>query len=154
VWQIVVANTALGIEWWSWNLDTLCRKVSDLHSGQRLHAAGYPELEDNFDIEKFDIEKFDIDEHPFIAFGQLTDKPLTDDVYSIKLDQHLPTVDLNGVSGGPVFARFGEKFHFVGISIRGGVDHYRGTPPYIHFISSEKLIGLLDHLIEGSDRVA
>lgn len=141
VWQVDVANTAPGIEWWSWNLDDLCRKVSDLHSGQRLHAVGYPEFEDNINIEEFDIE-----EHPFIAFGHLTDKPLTDDVYSIKLDQHLPSVDLNGMSGGPVFARFGERFHFVGMSIRGG-----GTPPQIHFISSEQLIAFLDHLVEESD---
>lgn len=144
VWQIDVASTAPGIEWWSWNLDGLCRKVSDISPGQRVYTVGYPELEDNFDTENFDIE-----EHPFVASGLLTDRPLTDDIYSMKLDQHLPSVDLNGMSGGPVFSRFGEKFHFVGMCIRGG-----GTPPHLHLISSENVLGFLDTLIEESSQVA
>lgn len=144
VWQIDVASTAPGIEWWSWNLEGLYREVSDISPGQRVYAVGYPEFEENFDTENFDIE-----EHPFVASGLLTDRPLTDDVYSMKLDKHLPSVDLNGMSGGPVFARFEEKFHFVGVCIRGG-----GTPPHLHLISSEHVLGFLDTLIEESRSLA
>lgn len=143
VWQIDEANTAPGIEWWSWNLEGLYREVSDIGHGQRVYAVGYPGFEENFDTANFDFE-----EHPFVASGLLTDRPLTDDVYSMRLDQDLPSVTLNGMSGGPVFARFDEKFHFVGMCIRGG-----GTPPHLHLISSGHVLGFLDTLIEESSDV-
>lgn len=144
VWQIDVASTAPEIEWWSWNLDDLCRKISDVGPNQRVYGVGYPGFEENFDTTNFDFE-----EHPFVASGLLTERPLTDDVYSMKLDQHLPSVPLNGMSGGPVFARFGERFHFVGMCIRGG-----GTPPHLHLLSSEHVLGFLDTLIEESRQLA
>ena len=46
------------------------------------------------------------------------------------------------MSGGPVFARFNQIFHYVGMSVRGG-----GTPPTIHFIGSEYVLRYLDRII-------
>jgi hypothetical protein len=139
-WRIDVDKAAPGIEWWSWALDGLFRPASDLAPGQRLYAVGYPYFEENIDVDKFDIV-----EHPFLASGQLAPKSLVEGVYSITLDEHLPDVDLDGVSGGPVFARFGERFHYVGMCIRGG-----GTPPHLHFISAEHVIEFLDRVVDSA----
>lgn len=97
VWRIDVDRAAGGIEWWSWMLDGLSRPVSDLLPGQRLYAVGYPYFDDNIDVESFDIV-----EHPFLATGYLAQESIAEGVYSITLDQNLPTVELNGMSGGPV----------------------------------------------------
>lgn len=139
-WGVDIDKAAAGIQWWSWILDGLSRPASDLAPGQRLYAAGYPHFEENIDVEKFDIV-----ENPFIASGHLASHPLVEGVYSLILDETLPDVDLDGMSGGPVFARFGEKFHYVGMCLRGG-----GKPAQLHFISAEYVIGFLNRVVDSA----
>ncbi|WP_455232465.1 hypothetical protein [Geopseudomonas aromaticivorans] len=136
-WRVDTDGVRFKADWWSWRLDDLVRTASDLQPRQRIYAVGFPEFEENIDIENFDIE-----EHPFIASGRLADAPLIDGVFSMVVDAHLPVLDLNGMSGGPVFARFDDIFHYVGMTIRGS-----GSAGRLHFISSEHIIALLDHIL-------
>lgn len=136
-WRIHVDHPAINAEWWSWMMSDRVRPASDLVPGQRLYTVGFPEFEENIDVEAFDIV-----EHPFIASGRLLVKKISDETLSMELDSHLPAVDLNGMSGGPVFARFNQIFHYVGMNVRGG-----GNPPTIHFIGSEYVLQFLDRII-------
>lgn len=137
-WQIDVDGYKEQAQWWSWRLDRYVRPASDLAPGQKLFAVGFPEFEENIDVENFDLA-----EHPFIATGRLSDNKLLDGLYTMVFDEHLPNVDLNGMSGGPVFARFDEYFHYVGLMIRSN-----GTR--MNFISAEHVIELFGQVLEGS----
>ncbi|WP_155499994.1 hypothetical protein [Pseudomonas chlororaphis] len=136
-WRVNVDEVRFKADWWSWRLDNLVRSASNFQPGQKIFAVGFPEFEENFDIENFDIE-----EHPFIASGHLADTPLVDGVYTMVIDGHLPVLDLNGMSGGPVFARFDDVFHYVGMTIRAS-----GPAARLHFISSEYVVALLDNIL-------
>ncbi len=136
-WRVNIGGVRFKADWWSWRLDELVRSAADLQPGQRIFAVGFPEFEENFDIDNFDIE-----EHPFIASGHLANVPLVDGIYSMVVDGHLPVLDLNGMSGGPVFARFDEVFHYVGMTVRGS-----GPAARLHFISSEYVVALLDNIL-------
>lgn len=136
-WRIHVGHPRINGEWWSWMLADRVRPASDLIPGQRLYAVGFPEFDENIDVDAFDIV-----EHPFIASGRLIAARISDETLSMELDSNLPAVELNGMSGGPVFARFNQIFHYVGMSVRGG-----GTPPTIHFIGSEYVLRYLDRII-------
>ncbi|RMP38296.1 hypothetical protein ALO95_200282 [Pseudomonas syringae pv. antirrhini] len=140
-WRIRVDHPGTNGGWWSWMMADRVRPASDLIPGQRLYAVGFPEFDENIDIDAFDIV-----EHPFIASGRLIAEQISDETLSMELDSNLPAVELNGMSGGPVFARFAQIFHYVGMNVRGG-----GTPPTIHFIGSEYVLRYLDRIIAEED---
>jgi len=124
-------------EWWTWRMDELVKPATDLVSGQRLYAVGFPELE-----ESYDHVNFDINEHPFIASGRLVDNQSVEGFFTIDCDEDLPDVDFNGMSGGPVFARFDDIFHYVGMIVMGC-----GRVKKLHFIDSRYVLDLFDQIV-------
>lgn len=139
-WQINIETFKETAEWWTWRMDTFVKPATALMPGQRLFAVGFPEFEENIDLENFDLA-----EYPFIATGRLSD-PFVPGLFTMEFDAHLPEVDLNGMSGGPVFARFDELFHYVGLMIRG-------NGKLMNFISSEHVLDLFDQILARNNIV-
>lgn len=137
IWQINVEGVNETAEWWAWRLEGQVKPASDLTPGQKLYCVGFPEFEENFDAENFDLV-----ENPFIMSGILNESQFVDGLFTMNIDEHLPEVDLNGMSGGPVFARFDERFHYVGLAIRG-------VGKRLNFISSEHVLKLLNRVENG-----
>lgn len=137
VWPIDVEGFNETAEWWSWRLEGQVRPASDLSPGQKIYCVGFPSFDESFDAENFDLV-----EHPFIMSGVLSDTQFVDGLFTMDIGQHLPEVDLNGMSGGPVFARFDDRFHYVGMAIRG-------VGKRLNFICSEQVLRVLNLVDRG-----
>ncbi|MEN9844623.1 MAG: hypothetical protein RLZZ612_2452 [Pseudomonadota bacterium] len=121
------------LAWHAWRMDLFWRSAKDLAAGQQLFAVGFPSTEDRYD---WDNQR--VNEMPMIAIGKLSEDSLGDGLYCIETAtfEH----DIDGSSGGPVFARFNGLFHYVGLIIRGGTKAQK-----IHFIDAAFVIFVLEY---------
>lgn len=101
------------MHWYAWDMERFWRPASELKPGQQLFAVGFPNTED-----RYDWENQKVNETPLIAVGMLSKDSLGPGTYCIDTAEF--ACDIDGCSGGPVFARFDGFFHYVGIIIRGG----------------------------------
>lgn len=119
------------LEWHAWNMNTFWRPASDLAIGQQLFAIGYPA-----EGRSFDYENKTVSASPLISIGKLAHTSIGRDLYTIECNEF--STDLNGISGGPVFARFNGLFHYVGMIIKAGAKAKK-----IHFVDSLYITFLL-----------
>lgn len=124
--------------WHTWRMKEFWMPASKLEPGQQIFAVGYP-----FVDHRYDYEAMKLNTPPLIAIGKLSRDQLGDDVYTIDCEEF--TCDLNGISGGPVFARFEGFFFYVGIIIRAG-----RAAKKIHFVDAAYVTFILDQIEKGS----
>lgn len=119
--------------WYTWRMKELWMSASKLEVGQQIFAVGYPFIDDRYDYDGNKVKT-----PPLIAVGKLSPDSIGADIYTIECEEF--DMDLNGISGGPVFARFSGIFHYVGIIIRAGQKarkiHFVDAS-YVTFISNE-----------------
>lgn len=120
------------LTWYAWNMNLFWRSAIDLTPGQQLFAVGFPSTEDRYDWENQRVQ-----EMPMIAVGKLSEESLGEGLYCIETAEF--EHDIDGSSGGPVFARFNGFFHYVGLIIRGG-----STAHKVHFIDAAFVTFVLD----------
>ena len=116
---------------WAWNLELWSKPASDLSPGQQLYAAGYPDLDG-----RYDWENFKVNDIALIVTG-VAAGVLVDGVHVMDIEE--VDHDLNLMSGGPVFAKFDDRFYYVGMILRG-----RSEARKINFLDSKYVITLLD----------
>ncbi|SEE66328.1 hypothetical protein SAMN04490198_2308 [Pseudomonas palleroniana] len=121
---------------WAWDLERWSKPATDLSPGQQLYAAGYPDLDDRYDFENFKINEIAVI-ITGVAAGVLLDGVHVMDIEEV---DH----DLNLLSGGPVFAKFDDKFYYVGMILRG-----RSQSRKLNFLDSKYVIKLLDTHNQG-----
>lgn len=119
--------------WYSWKMDRFWRSARDLAKGQQLFAVGFPSTEDRYDWENQRVQ-----EMPMIVVGKLSEESLGEGLYCIDTAEF--ERDIDGSSGGPVFARFNGFFYYVGLMIRGGSKAQK-----IHFIDAAFVTFVLEH---------
>ncbi|GAB2527170.1 trypsin-like serine peptidase [Microbulbifer agarilyticus] len=126
VWQVDNDPDLDGeeLEWHAWRMNQFWMPASKLEMGQQLFAVGYPFID-----ERYDYENNKINVPPLVSIGKLSSDSIGKDIYTIDCDEF--EVDLNGISGGPVFARFDGLFHYVGLIIRAGKKARK-----IHFVDA------------------
>lgn len=115
------------LTWYAWRMEDFWSPSSKLEEGQQIFAVGYPSTDNRFD---YDNQK--ISTPPLVAVGKLSSNSIGKDIYTIDCEEF--ECDLNGISGGPVFARFNGLFHYVGMIVRAG-----STARKIHFIDSSHI---------------
>lgn len=121
------------LAWHAWRMDVFWRSARDLSRGQQVFAVGFPSTED-----RYDWEAQKVNEIPMIAIGKLSEESLGEGLYCIETAAF--EQDIDGSSGGPVFARFDGLFHYVGLVIRGG-----SRAQKIHFIDAAFVTFVLEH---------
>jgi hypothetical protein len=121
---------------WAWDLERWSKPATDLSPGQQLYAAGYPDLDDRYDFENFKINEIAV-----IITG-VASGVLLDGVHVMDIEE--VDHDLNLLSGGPVFAKFDDKFYYVGMILRG-----RSQSRKLNFLDSKYVIKLLDTHNQG-----
>ncbi|KAF1312147.1 hypothetical protein BLX42_05050 [Pseudomonas sp. SG-MS2] len=121
---------------WSWNLEQWSKPATDLALGQELYAAGYPELED-----RYDFENFKVNEIAAIVLG-VASGVLLEGVHV--MDTEAVDHELNLLSGGPVFAKFDDRFYYVGMVLRGNSKSRK-----LNFLCSKYVIRLLEKHNQG-----
>lgn len=124
------------LTWHAWNMEIFWRSAKDVATGEQLFAVGFPTTED-----RYDWEAQRISEMPMIAIGKMSAETLGDGLYCI--DTAELELDIDGSSGGPVFARFNGFFHYVGLIIRGGSKARK-----IHFIDAAYVTYTLEKACE------
>lgn len=122
------------VAWYAWDLNHFWRPVTDLQVGQTLFVLGYPNTED-----KVDYEKMEMQWRPLIVKGRLSD--IRDNGYCT-IDCAEFSVDIDGMSGSPVFAVFGGMYFFVGLAQWGGTAARK-----IHFLDAKKITTALDSFL-------
>ena len=120
------------LAWHSWRMDVFWRSAEDLVVGQSLYAAGFPSNDDRFD---YDNNK--LNEVPLVSVGKLGEDSLGPGLFCMDTAEFDRSIA--GSSGGPVFARFGGFFHYVGMIIRGGSEARK-----IHFLDAKFVTFTLD----------
>lgn len=120
------------LEWYAWKMELFWRSAKELTPGQQLFAVGFPSTDDRYDWENQRIK-----EMPMIVIGKLSENSLGDGLFCIDTAEF--DRDIDGASGGPVFARFNGLFHYVGLMIRGGSKAQK-----IHFIDAVFVTFILD----------
>ncbi|WP_020405910.1 hypothetical protein [Hahella ganghwensis] len=140
VWQIDKEPDFGGEElsWHTWRMKEFWMPANILKTGQQIFAVGYPDVDNRYDYEAMKLET-----PPLIAIGKLSSDQLGNDVYTIDCDDF--TCDLNGISGGPVFARFDGYFFYVGMIVRAG-----RIAQKIHFVDAIYVTLLLDQIEKNS----
>jgi len=128
-------NSDNNVAWYAWDLNHFWRPVTDLQVGQTLFVLGYPNTE-----EKIDYEKMEMQWHPLLVRGKLSE--VGDDGYCT-IDCADFSVDVDGMSGSPVFALFGGMYFFVGLAQWGGT-----VARKLHFLDSGKITLALDSFLE------
>lgn len=131
--QEPVLDSGEKLAWHAWRMDLFWRRAKDLNIGQQLFAVGFPSTENRYD---WDNQK--VNEVPMVAIGRLGQDSLGDGLYCIETNEF--EYDIDGSSGGPVFARFNGFFYYVGLIIRGGSKAQK-----IHFIDAAFVIFVLEH---------
>lgn len=121
------------IDWWSWRMDQWVRPAADLSTGQRLFATGFPITDGTYDPETFSAQYT-----PLILKGTLHGSAAAG-FYTMTYESS-GLEDIDGMSGGPVFAEFESRFHYVGMTLRGGNG-------WLYFIDSTHVLELLDRII-------
>lgn len=121
------------IDWWSWRMDQWVRPATDLSTGQRLFATGFPITDGTYDPETFSAQYT-----PLILKGTLHGSAAAG-FYTMTYESS-GLEDIDGMSGGPVFAEFESRFHYVGMTLRGGNG-------WLYFIDSTHVLELLDRII-------
>lgn len=121
------------IDWWSWMMDQWVRPATDLSAGQRLFATGFPITDGTYDPENFSAQYT-----PLILKGTLHSSAIAG-LYTMRYESS-GLDDIDGMSGGPVFAEFESRFHYVGMTLRGGNG-------WLYFIDSTHVLELLDRII-------
>lgn len=119
------------VAWVAWDLNHFWRPAADLKIGQTLFVLGYPNTEDKIDFEKLQMRR-----HPLIIRGKLANHD-GDGQFTIDCAEF--SVDVDGISGSPVFAMYGGMFFFVGLAQWGGQSARK-----IHFLDSVKITKALD----------
>lgn len=133
-WQIDSEFTSdRRLDWWAWNMDQWVRPGSDLAVGQRLFATGFPITDGEFDPDTFAAQYT-----PLILKGPLH-SVIGDGLYAMAYEPPGPE-DIDGMSGGAVFAEFDSRFHYVGMTLRGGNG-------WLYFLDSALVVQLLDRIV-------
>lgn len=120
------------IEWWAFDLSRWYTAAFYLKPGQQLFAVGYPDAPDRYDAENFIIKEI-----PTILRGTLSTEQLFDGM--LTMDTEESEHDIDGMSGGPVFAKLEKRFRYVGLIVRGKREARK-----IHFIDARHVIHMLD----------
>ncbi|MNU59477.1 hypothetical protein D3C71_486450 [compost metagenome] len=123
------------LDWWAWMMDQWVRPATDLLTGQRLFATGFPITDGAFDPETFSAHYT-----PLILKGTLRGTSAAG-LYTMTYES-TGFESIDGMSGGAVFAEFESRFHYVGMTLRGG-------DGWLYFIDSVHVIQLLDQIIDG-----
>lgn len=121
------------MHWYAWNMERFWMHASRLEVGQQIFAVGFPNTED-----RYDWENQRLNEMPVISIGKLGTDSLGEGTYCIDTAEF--EYDIDGCSGGPVFARFQGLFHYVGLIIRGGAKARK-----IYFVGSEFVTWMLEN---------
>jgi hypothetical protein len=121
------------MHWYAWNMERFWRPATDLQIGQQIFAVGFPNTDD-----RYDWENQRVNEMPVISVGMLGIDSLGPGTYCIDTAEFEYNID--GCSGGPVFARFDGFFHYVGLIIRGGSKARK-----IYFVGAEYVTWMLDN---------
>lgn len=125
--------------WDAWRLDQFIALPSLLKVGEDIYAAGFPS-----DENRINYDTNEISESSFVAKGIFLGNVITDSLFSIETAAFEEAQDLDGISGGPVMAIFDGYFCFIGMITRAGAPARR-----IHFISSEHITSLLNHITDN-----
>lgn len=112
------------LAWYAWNMDAFWRSARDLMPDQQLFAVGFPSSEDRYDWDNQRVR-----ETPLVIVGKLSKESIGEGLYCMETAEFEHNID--GSSGGPVFARFNGFFHYVGLMIRGGAEARK-----VHFIDA------------------
>nr|WP_288497741.1 trypsin-like serine protease [uncultured Pseudomonas sp.] len=136
LWHIDSSSTGPKVEWWSWRMDHLWKPASTLKPKQKIFVVGYPNTD-----EKFDLENYTIRVEPLLVRGELSEQGIGDGIYSVECAEF--SVDIDGISGGAVFAMFEGIFYYVGMVLRGGT-----AARQIHFLDATQVIDALDQAVE------
>lgn len=136
VWRIDQnTKTDKAIEWWAFDLKRWYSPALYLKPGQQLFAVGYPDAP-----ERYDAEKFIINEIPIILQGVLSAEQLFEGMLTMDVEESKH--DLDGMSGGPVFTKYENRFHYVGLIVRGSREARK-----LHFIDARHVVGLLGQAV-------
>ncbi len=135
LWLVDDSPIGPKVEWWSWRMDILWKPSSSLKSGQKIFAVGYPNTDS-----KYDYENRKIIPQALVVRGELSGDSIIDGLFTIDCADF--SVDIDGISGGPIFAMFGGVFYFVGMALRGGASAKK-----IHFLGAEHVINTLDQAL-------
>jgi hypothetical protein len=112
------------LAWYTWRMKEFWMPASNLAVGQQIFAVGYPFIDERYD---YDANKVKIP--PLVVIGKLSPSSIGNDIFTIDCEEF--EMDLNGISGGPVFARCSGFFHYVGMIIRAGQKSKK-----IHFVDA------------------
>ena len=112
------------LAWHAWKMNYFWKPASELTVGQQLFAIGYPS-----DGRHFNYGDNTVSASPLIAVGKLASTSIGKNLCTIDCEEF--PVDLDGISGGPVFARFDGLFYYVGMIIMG-----TNVAKKIHFVDS------------------
>jgi hypothetical protein len=129
-WELDRSNDK-NVTWYAWDLNHFWRPVSDFQIGTTLFVLGYPNTED-----KIDYEKMEMQWHPLVVRGKLSE---VRDNGHCTIDCADFSVDVDGMSGSPVFAFVGGMYFFVGLAQWGGTSARK-----LHFLDAAKITTALD----------
>jgi len=124
-------DSAKRVAWAAWDLNHFWKPATELKIGQTLFVLGYPNTEDKINFEKMIMER-----HPLIVKGKLSNQG-KDGQFTIDCAEF--SVDIDGVSGSPVFAMIGGMYFFVGLAQWGGT-----TARKIHFLDAAEITNALN----------
>lgn len=127
-------DSANDVAWAAWDLNHFWRPATALRVGQTLFVLGYPNTEDKINLEKMVMER-----HPLIVKGKLASHG---NAGQFTIDCAEFSVDIDGVSGSPVFAMIGGMYFFVGLAQWGGTEAKK-----IHFLDAAEITEALDYYL-------
>lgn len=137
LWHIDSSPNGPEVEWWSWRMDYLWKPASALKPKQKVFVVGYPNTDS-----KFDLDNNVIRAEPLLVRAELSEKTIGDNLYTIDCAEF--SIDIDGISGGPVFAMFEGIFYYVGMALRGGA-----SAKQIHFLDATYVVKALDQALEN-----
>lgn len=138
IWAIDSSSQGPAVSWWSWRMDFLWKPATSLVHRQKLFVIGYPNTDDKFDLHTGKIQRI-----PLVVRAEFDGSSGIEGLYAIDCAEF--SVDIDGISGGPVFTMVGGVFYYVGMAVRGSAAAKR-----IHFLDAAYILDALEQVSGGS----
>jgi len=122
--------------WEAWRMTEMWMPATMLKKGQQIFAVGFP-----VNVDRFNYDQDTFYAPPLVAIGMLSEQSIGEGIYTIDCAEFEKETDLNGFSGGPVFARFEGIFFYVGMVTRAGAIARK-----IHFIDASFITFVLNEM--------